>query len=270
MAVSARERAEDLERIARALEAAREVLEDFTPGAVDVTLKSGGDPVTEADRRLDEVLLELLPAAGEGWLSEETRDDPARLACERVWVVDPLDGTREFIQGIPEWCVSVGLVVNGRAVAGGILNPAAGELFLGSLETGVTLNGEPVTARSGASLEGAVVLASRSEVKRGEWERFFGREFEVVPMGSVAYKLARVAAGLADATWTLVPKHEWDVAAGVALVTAAGGMAVEPGVGAPIFNRRRPLLSMLAAYPAALAEPVLERLEWSVPAAPGA
>ncbi len=265
MSASPQERREDLERIERALEAAGRVLEDFTPGDVEVNLKRGGDPVTEADRRLDEVLLDLLPADGEGWLSEETRDDRSRLECERVWVVDPLDGTREFIQGIPEWCVSIGLVERGRAVAGGILNPAAGELFLGSLETGITLNGEPAATRRASSLAGARVLASRSEVGRGEWERFLGQEFEVVPMGSVAYKLARVAAGLDDATWTLVPKHEWDVAAGVALVTAAGGAAVEPEVGPPLFNRERPLLSMLAAFPAALRGAVLERLAWSVP-----
>ncbi len=265
MSVTPRERREDLERIERALEAAGRVLEDFTPGDVEVTLKRGGDPVTEADRRLDEVLFELLPADGEGWLSEETRDDRSRLECERVWVVDPLDGTREFIQGIPEWCVSIGLVERGRAVAGGILNPAAGELFVGSLETGVRLNGEPVAPRAGSTLAGARVLASRSEVGRGEWKRFLGQEFEVVPMGSVAYKLARVAAGLADATWTLVPKHEWDVAAGVALVGAAGGVAVEPGVGAPPFNRPRPLLRQLAAFPAELEAAVLGRLGWSAP-----
>ena len=80
---------------------------------------------------------------GEGWLSEESVDDLSRLEKSRVWVVDPLDGTREFVKGIPEFCVSIGYVENGRPVAGGICNPATNETFIGSIETGVLYNGKP-------------------------------------------------------------------------------------------------------------------------------
>ena len=233
-----RGRASDVERIRRALRLAARVIRPFTPGRVGFEEKSSrGDPVTAADHALDEALRETLPTAGEGWLSEETRDDLSRVSVHRVWVVDPLDGTREFVDGIPEWCVSVGLVEGGVPVAGGILNPATGERFVGSLETGVTLNGEPARVTDRKSLKDATVLASRSEVGRGEWERFDDAPFQVVPCGSVAYKLARVAAGLADATWTLVPKNEWDVAAGVALVRAAGGTAIHRDGSSPGFNR---------------------------------
>jgi myo-inositol-1(or 4)-monophosphatase len=96
-------------------------------------------------------------------------------------------------------------------------------------------------------LNQATVLASRSEVGRGEWRRWDAGEVVVVAMGSVAYKLARVACGLADATWTLVPKHEWDVAAGVALVRASGGWAVTLNGEEPRFNQPRPWLSGLIA-----------------------
>jgi myo-inositol-1(or 4)-monophosphatase len=96
-------------------------------------------------------------------------------------------------------------------------------------------------------LSAARVLASRSEVRRGEWKRWDGAEVEVEAMGSVAYKLARVASGLADATWTLVPKHEWDVAAGVALVQAAGGWAKNLQGESPRFNQPHPWLSGLIA-----------------------
>jgi myo-inositol-1(or 4)-monophosphatase len=254
------DRANDLTRIRRALDAAAEELADFTPGAVEATRKSGGDPVTEADQRVDTRLRELLPEAGEGWLSEETRDDARRLECHRVWVVDPLDGTREFVEGLPEWCVSVGLVEDGRPVAGGILSPSTGQLFLGSVETGLTLNGEPARPSERQELAGATVLASRSEVRRGEWARFDDAPFEVVPCGSVAFKLAQVAAGLHDLTWTLVPKHEWDVAAGVALILAVGGAAFLPD-GSPVeFNRPNPLLPGLITAPASLAPAVLEYL----------
>src|SRR4030088_2179647 len=96
-----------LKRIETALDAARVVLNRFSAGAIDAEFKSGHDPVTEADRAVDAVLRENLLREGEGWLSEESVDDYSRLGKERVWVVDPLDGTREFVQGLSEFCVSI-------------------------------------------------------------------------------------------------------------------------------------------------------------------
>ena len=187
---------EILNRISEALGAAVDAISPFVPGAVKADQKSAGrGPVTEADRVSNRVLREYLLRDGEGWLSEETVDDLTRLDKKCVWVVDPLDGTLEFVEGIPEWCVSVAMVEKGRPVAGGICNPATGETFLGSLETGITYNGQPAHPSSRADLVGAVVLASRSEIKRGEWEQFRNDPIEVRPMGSVAYKLACVAAG---------------------------------------------------------------------------
>src|SRR5579864_2671527 len=107
-----------LERIQAAIEAAREVFGRFTPGEIAAEYKAGHDPVTEADRALDSVLRKnlLREKEGEGWLSDESADDLARLDRERVWVVDPLDGTREFVQGIPEFCVSIAMVERGQPV----------------------------------------------------------------------------------------------------------------------------------------------------------
>jgi myo-inositol-1(or 4)-monophosphatase len=238
---------EILTRIEEALDAAVRVISPFIPGATRVDFKLRDDPVTEADRVVDGVLRDVLVRDGEGWLSEESEDDLKRLEKSRVWVVDPLDGTREFVAGIPEWCVSVGLVENGVAIAGGICNPATGETFLGSLDTGVTYNGKDSCASLRKTLDGATVLASRSEVKRGDWESFRNGPFVVRPIGSVAYKLALVAAGCADATWTLCPKHEWDVAAGIALVNAAGGFIRQMDDTAVAFNRRSCLLPGLIA-----------------------
>ena len=236
-----------LARIEAGMKRAASVLSRFTPGAVEVEYKAGHDPVTEADRLVDEALRTALLQDGEGWLSEETADDLARLNKQQLWVVDPLDGTREFVQGIPEWCVSIGWVQDGEAVAGGILNPATGETFLGSRSTGVKRNGVPVQVSPRKEFPGSLVLGSRSEFKRGEWKQFQDGSLVLRPVGSVAYKLALVAAGLADATWTLVPKHEWDVAAGTALVQAAGGV-VRNLDGSPVcFNRPTTLLSGLIA-----------------------
>jgi len=249
-------RQDDLRRIGEGLARARKILSEYTAGAVEHQVKQGDDPVTEADLRVNEALLECLPQEGEGWLSEETVDDPRRLERERVWVVDPLDGTREFVKGIPEWCVSIGLVERGRPVAGGICSPSDDRIVLGSLETGVTMNGEPCRTRPLEEIDGIGVLASRSEIKRGEWERFDSTPIRVQPMGSVAHKLSLVAAGLADATWTLVPKHEWDVAAGCALVEAAGGSVWLPDGTRPVFNQKKPLLPGLLAAPAGLRGPI--------------
>jgi myo-inositol-1(or 4)-monophosphatase len=243
-------RTDELCRIEAGLLAARTLLGGFKAGQIHAEHKEPGDPVTAADRAVNGLLLEMLPREDEGWLSEETADSTCRLRQHRVWIVDPLDGTREFVVGVPEWCVSIGFIENGRAVAGGISNPATGEIFLGSLETGFTMHADQEPQGKRRSRERPVVLASRSEMKRGEWEWLRDAPFEVRPMGSVAYKLALVAAGLADATWTLTPKHEWDVAAGVALVEASGGKVRTLDGGEPIFNRAVPWLSGLAAFSA--------------------
>jgi len=241
---------ETLERIHAALEAARAVLKGFTPGAIEAKFKIGDDPITAADRAVDDVLRKMLLRSGEGWLSEETVDDLTRLEKQRVWVVDPLDGTREFVQGIPEFCVSIAMVENGVPVAGGICNPATDELIMGSRDTGVTYNGKGAEPSQRRALHGALVLASRSEVKRGEWKQF----------ESVAYKLGLVAAGRADLTFTLVPKNEWDVAAGAALVESAGGWVLKLDNSPLCCNQKNPLIPGLLAGAPLLRDPLLAML----------
>lgn len=257
---------ETLNRIQSAMDAAREVLNRYTPGAIAAEYKIGHDPVTEADKAVDAVLRKNLLRDEEGWLSEESVDDPSRLSKKRVWIVDPLDGTREFVAGIPEFCVSVAMVEDGVPVAGGICNPATNETLIGSMETGVTYNGRPASPSQKSDLNQAVVLASRSEVKRGEWEAFKS-SLHIRPMGSVAYKLALVSAGLADVTFTLTPKHEWDVAAGAALVLASGGFVQTLEGGQLRCNQRNPLLSGLIACGPNLRQGLLSLLEPHVQAA---
>jgi myo-inositol-1(or 4)-monophosphatase len=253
--------ADTLERIEAAMDAARSVFARFTPGGIEADYKIGQDPVTEADRAVDAVLRQNLLRDGEGWLSEETVDNPSRLGKERVWIVDPLDGTREFVKGLPEFCVSIGFVENGKPVAGGIYNPATKESFLGSMDTGVLYNGQPTRPSQRKTLDGALILASRSEVKRGEWKQFENGPFRVQAMGSIAYKLALVSAGLADITFTLTPKNEWDVAAGAALMRSAGGFVSTLEKTVLTANRRDPLLSGLVACGPFLKDQLLVFLE---------
>ncbi len=188
-------------------------------------------------------------------------DDVTRLDKKNVWIVDPLDGTREFVAGIPEFCVSIGYVENGRPVAGGICNPATNETIIGAIDCGVLYNGKPAQPSQRKDLKGSLILASRSEVKRGEWQQFQGGDYQIRPMGSVAYKLGLVAAGKADVTFTLTPKNEWDVAAGVALVQSAGGF-VGTLEGTPfVGNRRDPLLSGLLSSGPYLKDQLLAQVQ---------
>ncbi len=213
-----------------------------------VTEKFPDNPLTDADlaadKLLHEKLTELLPEAG--WLSEETRDSPERLEREMVWVVDPLDGTKEFVLGIPEFTVSVGLVKEGRPLLAVIFNPPTGELYYGHRSEGVFLNGQAVTVSGQAQLEGAAIDASRSERKRGEFEPFEAM-LEIKTMGSIAYKLARVAAGQVDATWSRGPKNEWDICAGVLLIEAAGGVCQDLDDNPITFNKSFPKVNGIIA-----------------------
>jgi len=209
-------------------------------GDYQIGSKGKDNPVTQADLEADRVLKRLLhdPFPGYGWLSEETADNQARLQCRRVWIVDPLDGTKEFIQGIPEFCVAVALVEEGHPVLGVTYNPITREMFWSARGMGCHLNTEPVRVTRTRVLHRARVLASRSETARGEWEVFQGR-LKVSPTGSVAYKLALVAAGKGDATFTRSPKSEWDIASGAALLAEAGGTMTDIHGTMIRFNQRR-------------------------------
>jgi myo-inositol-1(or 4)-monophosphatase len=231
---------EDLRRIRACLHrvAAYIVERNFNPAAA--AHADPDNPTTALDREIDRLIFESLPLPGEGWLSEESADDPSRLQMERLWVVDPIDGTREFVQGIPEWCVSVAMVENQRAVAGGVLNPSTGELFLGATGAGLLVEGTLQTARYADGAAASAVLVSRREHRLGHWTSSPDAESRFFPVGSIAYRLAHVAAGCAAATCTLDPRSEWDIAGGVALVLAAGG-CVQTVDGAEIrFNQPNP------------------------------
>ena len=194
--------------------------------------------MTAADLEADQAIKKLLrdPFPAYGWLSEETADNDDRLKCRRVWIVDPLDGTREFINGIPEFAVAIALIEDGVPVLGVTYNPIKRELYSSARGVGCYLNSQRVRVTRTRVLKRATVLASRSETARGEWQ-VFDKMLKVSPTGSVAYKLAMVAAGKGDATFTRSPKSEWDIASGAALVAEAGGTITDAAGHALRFNR---------------------------------
>jgi myo-inositol-1(or 4)-monophosphatase len=238
----------------KAARAAGEILRGYwRRGSYEIGSKGHDNPVTAADLDADRAIKKLLrdPFPGYGWLSEETADNDDRLKCRRVWIVDPLDGTKEFIKGIAEFAVAIALVEDGVPVLGVTYNPIKREMYWAARGVGCHLNTRRVRVTRKRTLKRATVLASRSETARGEWQLFSGM-LKVSPTGSVAYKLAMVAAGKADATFTRSPKSEWDIASGAALVVEAGGTITDIKGREIRFNQRNVKLEGLIADNTAL------------------
>jgi myo-inositol-1(or 4)-monophosphatase len=234
---------DDLYLAIRAARRAGELVMRYFRTDLDVSMKGPDQPLTKADLEADELLKAEL-AGGRpsyGWLSEETADNPDRLGRSRVWIVDPIDGTRSFIAGRPEFAVSIGLVEDGAVIAGVVYNPARGELYRAVLHDGAFLEegaGTPrrlhvVSRRTGVP---PTVLASRSEIRAGDF-RALDAGWAVQPLGSTAYKLAVVAAGQADAFLSRGPKSEWDICAGALILAEAGGRVTDLAGVEPAFNR---------------------------------
>lgn len=219
------------------------------------------DPLTTADLAANTILRTQISQAfpNDAWLSEESADDMSRCEAARVWIVDPIDGTREFVEGVPEFAISVALVENGTPVVGVIYNPMTDEYFQAAKGQGTTRNGvrTSVTARVALRIS---VLGSRSEIKRREFEPFQDM-LDVTAVGSVAYKLAKISAGDADATFSLTPKNEWDIAAGVILVSEAGGYVVDKDRKPFVFNRPDTLVPGVIATSMACKDALIQQIE---------
>ncbi len=197
----------------------------------DYEIKDKGyhNPVTTADHAADARLKDMLTGSypDYGWLSEETVDSKKRLNKDRVWVVDPLDGTKEFIEGVPHFVVSVALVENGEPILGVLYNPVTTETFTAVKGQGAMLDGEKIKCSKKEKPDEMVIFNSRSETRSGLWDPFQDTFKELKAIGSVAYKLGLTAAGRADIFASLRPKNEWDICAGNCIINEAGGKLVD-------------------------------------------
>jgi myo-inositol-1(or 4)-monophosphatase len=210
----------------------------FFEGEVRSWQKGPDNPVSEADYAVDALLNERLGSIDPayGWLSEETEDDRRRLSARRVWVVDPIDGTRAFLKRQPEFAVVAALVEDGVPLLGAIFNPAKGEFFLAARGEGAWLNDVPIRATDRQAVVGARMLSSRRTFERHNWtEAAEGVDFWFV--NSMAYRVALVAAGRFDATITLSRKSDWDIAAADVLIAEAGGRMTRLDGSAIAYNR---------------------------------
>lgn len=214
--------AEDLALIKAAVLAAGKIAKDaYDANDSKVWDKSNNSPVTEADIAVNDYLLKTLCAARPdyGWLSEETKDDHSRHACPRTFVVDPIDGTRAFIERTPTFTVSIAIIQDGRSIAGALYNPLTDEMFEATLGGGARLNGKTITAPDLASIEGIRMVGYARKFRRLGWP-----EMNCHVANSMAYRMALVASGQADATVAFTPKSDWDVAAAQLIATEAGAI----------------------------------------------
>jgi len=186
--------------------------------------KDDGTPVSDADLAVNRHLQERLCGARPdyGWLSEETEDEPGRLTCERIWVVDPIDGTRAFLEGVPHFCHSVALVESGRPVLAALYNPMANEFYEAASGQGARLNGEPIRVSDRQEVEGCRMAAFEPMFRHPAWQQPWPPMY-VIQRDSVAYRLALVASGEVDAALGLNTKRDWDLAAADLIVHEAGG-----------------------------------------------
>jgi myo-inositol-1(or 4)-monophosphatase len=200
--------------------------------------KGPGQVVTAADIEVDRLLHERLIGAfpDDAWLSEERADDRARLQRRRVWVVDPIDGTRAFADGRPEFAISVALLVDSAPVLGVVANPATGECFEAERGCGAWQDGVRLRASTRGTLEGARLLSSRTEMRRRNWPGLMP-EATFADLSSLAYKLALVAAGRFDALITRRASHDWDFAAAQLLIAEAGGLLTRADGTALVLNQ---------------------------------
>ena len=226
--------------LSAAEEAARvagSVIMGMFKGRFEVHEKSKNNPVTSADiqanRKIREIILGSFPK--DGWLSEEDKDSAERLGRSRIWVVDPIDGTKEFIEGVNQFAVSIALVVEGLPTVAIVYNPAQELFYKAAAGHGAYLNGQPIRVTTRSEVDGALLLVSRSEPQR---------KFQILldcctiqPVGSIAFRLAKVAGGDGDGTLTFRSIHEWDICAGVLMVQEAGGTVVDGAGHDLIFNR---------------------------------
>jgi myo-inositol-1(or 4)-monophosphatase len=207
--------------------------------------KAGDSPVTEADIAVDEFLRARLTATGIGWLSEESADDPLRLDARQVWIVDPIDGTRAYLAGYPDWSISAALIENGRPIAAALYAPVTDEFFFAAAGEGASVNDTRISASPGPELAEARIAGPRSFLER---LRKLSPEIVAMPkIHSLALRLARVGQGQIEAAFASRNARDWDLAAADLLVHEAGGTLTTVTGNPLIYNRPDPVHGALLA-----------------------
>jgi len=240
--------ADDLELLRTAAVTAGIIALSYFRRDLKTWTKENASPVSEADVVLDKFLHSALTTArpGYGWLSEESADDQSRLACQRTFVVDPIDGTRGFIKGEDSWVISMAIVEAGRSVVGVVYAPARDQMFEATIGGGARLNGQPLVRRAPASRLAPLIPAPgavHQELQATGLDYTRGPYYP-----SLAYRLVQIATGTLDATVVRRGSQDWDLA-GAAIVLSECGIGFEDACGESMrFNKADVRHGALAAF----------------------
>lgn len=253
---------EDLALILEAAKAAGETAVLARRRGLTTVSKSDGTPVTNADLEVDALLKDTLIRARPdyGWLSEETADDPARLTRQRLFVVDPIDGTRAYLKDRPWWAVSIAVVDAGRPVTGVVHAPDVAETYAAVAGQGARLNDAPIAPSAADAVEGCGMLGDKQMFAHPAWPTPWP-PMRVESRNSVAYRLCLVACGAFDAALALSSKREWDLAAADLIATEAGCRVTTHKGAALSYNRPVPRARSLVCAGPALHRLILDRVE---------
>ncbi|XP_046959299.1 inositol monophosphatase 1 [Vanessa cardui] len=233
------------------VKSAGNLITDYTSGCKDFKLKSSDiDLVTEIDKKVEETLISGLSAKfpDHKFIGEESAFEGVKciLTDEPTWIIDPVDGTLNFIHGYPSSCISVGLVINKEAVAGIIYNPIVNQLFTANKGQGAYLNGRQIHVSQVKEVSKALISFEAGTTRDEEKQRIVFENFKMIvtkahgarTVGSAALNMAMVALGGSDAYFEF-GIHAWDIAAGDIIVREAGGVCIDPAGGPlDILSRR--------------------------------
>lgn len=239
----------DIELLISAAQAAGEIATKYFKRDPEVWDKpDGAGPVTEADLAVDKMLTDRLCGARPdyGWLSEETEDDMSRLDTSKQFIIDPIDGTRAFIEGNSTWAHSLAICENGQITHAVVNLPMLDRMFVAEIGKGATLNGTPISVSDQSDLSGATLLAAKPNLKPEFWAGDVPA-FDWHFRSSLAYRLSLIGQGRFDTMLTLRKTWEWDVAAGTLIVTEAGGVVTTRTGAKPVFNNAEPALDCIVA-----------------------
>jgi myo-inositol-1(or 4)-monophosphatase len=258
---------DDLALIEQAAREAGTIARSYFGGHYKTWDKGKGQPVTDADIAVDRYLhAALLRARPDyGWLSEETRDDPARLGKPRVFVVDPIDGTIAFIKGRPYFSIAIAVVENARPISAVVFNPVLDECFVAAQGAGARLNGAAIRASARAGIADCRMLGDKAMFAHPGWSVAPNTpwpEMHIENRNSIAYRMALVADGRFDAALALSAKCDWDLAAGDLIVHEAGGRVTDHHGATLRYNGATPLQRTMVCAGAKLQVELLEKLQF--------
>lgn len=256
--------ADDVRLVRRVTEEAGRIALSYFARDIHTWDKSPNNPVSEADMAVDEFLRTTLMQnrTGYGWLSEETEDHSDRLRCGRLWIVDPIDGTRAFLAGGDDWGISVALVQDQKPVIAAFYAPVKNAFYFAEVGRGATKNGLSIRVSAQQNLDAARMMGDPSAFKAKKlWPTPWPASMHTEQANSIALRICQIADGQFDCCVTLRPKNDWDVAAADLILAEAGGTLTTGKGKGLIFNRKRPLHDHIVASCPALIPAIMERVE---------